>query len=111
MNPGRMDQRVTFQSVTRATDNMGGAVETWANVPSIPTVWANVRPLPRSSETVGADRVEARGRYLVTIRHRSDIDESTRMVWKSEVYNIRRIERTGGRTLYLTFEAERGAAT
>jgi len=104
-----MDQRVTFQEVTRVADSMGGAAETWANLSINPTVWAKVQPL-RGNEVMRADRVEALGLYIVTIRNRSDISEKNRMVWGSENYNIRRIERRGTRALYLQFEAERGAA-
>ncbi len=110
MRPGNLDQRVTFQAVTRVADNMGGATETWGNVPSVPTVWANVVPL-KGREMAEADRVAAKLMVRVTVRHRTDIAEDDRLLWKGEAYNIRTIKRAGSRVQYLELEAERGAAT
>lgn len=107
MTPGKLDQRVTLQSKTRTTDNMGGAAETWSDFPSVPTVWAQVLP-QRGSETVNGERVEALGRFTFVIRNRTDVSEADRIVWLSETYNIRHIERRGGRPLYLFITAERG---
>lgn len=103
MTPGQLDQRVTIQSKTRTTDDMGGAAEAWADVA---TVWAFVRPM-RGNEVLDADRVEARGMFRFVIRERA-IDETQRIVWQGETYNVRMVHRRGGRPLYLDIDAERG---
>lgn len=107
MHPGNLDQRITLQAKTRTADNMGGAVETWGNFASVPTVWAQVIPA-RGNEAVNGERVDATGRFTFVIRNRTDVAENDRIVWLSENYNIRHIERRGGRPLYLYITAERG---
>ena len=109
MRPGKMDQRVTFQAETRTADNMGGAVRTWSNFPSTPTVWARVIP-QRGNETVNGERVDAEAMFTFVIRNRTDVSENDRMVWRGDYYNIRHIERRGTRELYLYINAERGVA-
>lgn len=107
--PGKLDQRIAFQAATLAADGLGGRTKTWAAVPSVPNVWAHVRALG-GGEGMAEGQQQARTRYLFTVRNRSDISEGNRIVWQSENYNIRRIEREGGRKLYLVIEAERNVA-
>jgi SPP1 family predicted phage head-tail adaptor len=108
-SPGKLDQRVTFQTATLTSDGMGGSTRAWGSVPSTPTVWANVRAMG-GTEAMQADQQQATTRYLFTVRNRTDISEDDRIVWRSENYNIRRIEREGTRKMYLIIEAERGVA-
>lgn len=106
---GKMDQRVTFQARTRSADGAGGFVTSWSDVPSTPTVWAHVRAMG-GNEAMQQDQQQATGRYLFRVRNRTDIAEDDRIVWRSESYNIRRVEREGTRKMYLIIEAERGVA-
>ena len=107
--PGNLDQRVTFQTATLVADGMGGRTPTWGDVPSVPTVWANVRAMG-GGEVFAENQTQARTRYLFTVRNRTDISETDRIVWRGDNYNIRRIEREGTRKMYLVIEAERGVA-
>ena len=108
-NIGNLDQRVTFQTNTSVSDGMGGMVNGFVNFTTSPSVWANVLPLAGGEkDTLGG--VNASGRYLVTIRNRSDINENNLMVWDSESYNIRNVRRAGTRAMYLKLEVERGVA-
>ena len=108
-SPGKLDQRVTLQAKTRTVDDMGGAEETWGNLPSTPTVWAQVIPA-RAVEPLAGERVAAHGMFTFVIRNRTDVSEKDRILWRSEPYNIRHIERRGNRPLYLYISAERGVA-
>jgi head-tail adaptor len=56
------------------------------------------------------DRVNASAMYLFVIRYRTDVEESDRILWKGEFYNIRYIAQGTGRALYLEIDAERGVA-
>ena len=105
----RMDQRVTFQGRTGAPDGGGGVTNTWGNIATNPVVWASVKP-SRGGEGLDEDRTNARASYMFTIRNRTDLDETMRIVWQSENYNIRAILREGPRPLYVTIDTERGAA-
>lgn len=105
---GRLDQQITIQTYTTASDGAGGRIKTWANLSTDPTVWARVQS-KGGAERREADRMEATGRYVFTIRNRTDLTEKMRIVWSGENYNIRAIQREGGRMNYLTIIAERGA--
>lgn len=103
---GELDQVVTFKREVETSDGMGG--QTIA-LRDFLTCRAHVRPRG-GSERDYADRLNAESTYLVVIRYREGLDESMRLVWQGEQYNIRFLPRTGGRPLYLELEAERGVA-
>lgn len=105
-SPGELDQVVTFKQEVRASDGMGGDTITLTDVL---TCRAHVR-IRGGAERDFSDRLNAEAAYLVVIRYRDGLDESMRMVWNGEQYNIRIVPRTGGRPLYLEIEAERGVA-
>lgn len=107
---GALDQRITFQSATLISDGQGGNTKTWANVPSIPMVWAFIKGLG-GKEANADDRVSDTSRFLFTIRNRTDIDETITILWGGETFNIRHVRRLGDRNMYLEIEAERGVAT
>lgn len=105
---GKLDQRITLQSRTEASDGAGGTTSTWGDFATVPTVWAAVKPLS------GGERVEdgsfnAAGMWEFTIRNRDDVSEKDRIQWQSENYNIRQVNRRGSREMYLVIIAERGA--
>jgi SPP1 family predicted phage head-tail adaptor len=113
MNPGRMDQRVTFQEETLSADGGGGGAPSWADIGTVPTVWASVVPM-RASETLDAAQLEGRAIYRLTVRNRSDITAGMRILWVTNgnlVLNIRALPDPGPRALYRTVEAEAGAPT
>jgi SPP1 family predicted phage head-tail adaptor len=110
MQPGKLDQRITLQAKSTASDGGGGRIETWANFASVPSVWAHVRPMS-ARETMADERMTATAETMFTIRYRSDVNETHRLLWQSEEYNIRSVRRRGGRELYLEIVAERGVAT
>lgn len=105
---GKLDQRITFQARTEASDGAGGTTSTWGDFDTVPTVWAAVRPLT-GGETVADGSFNASGMWEFTIRNRSDVSEKDRIQWQSENYNIRQVNRQGGREMYLVIVAERGA--
>lgn len=106
---GQLDQRVTFQAVTRTPDGMGGHTEAWVDIPSVPSVWAKVK-VETAREQEQAGRSVGVRAVSFTIRNRSDLDEGMRLVWGGETHNIREIHREGARAMYLRIVAERGVA-
>ncbi|WP_395543273.1 phage head closure protein [Neotabrizicola sp. sgz301269] len=109
-HPGKMNERITLQSLTRLGDSGGGSTEVWANIPSVPIVWAQVMA-KAGKEGLVSDRISASMVTLFIIRNRADLDETMRIVWRGSNYNIRGIRREGHRAAYLTIEAERGVAS
>lgn len=106
---GLADQRVTFQRYAETSDGIGGTTQAWADFATTPTVWAKVTPRI-GSEKLEEGRVNASGMATFTVRYRSDVTETDRLIWRGEAWNIRRIMRKSGRNLWLDIEAERGVA-
>lgn len=105
-HPGEMNERIQIIRETRASDGAGGQTLTLSTLAS---VWAHVRP--RSGrEMERFDRINASAMYLFVIRYRTDVEESDRILWKGEFYNVRYIAQGTGRNLYLEIDAERGVA-
>lgn len=100
-----LDQRITFLREVTTPDGMGGSESTWT---TIATVWAEIRPMS-GREREQAQRLNAQANYVITIRNRSDIDETDIAEYKGERYNIR-FARTEARSRWLRIEAERGVA-
>ncbi len=72
---GRLDRRITLQTVVNSRDSIGGPVETWSD---LATVWAQVRNV--SAREVGlADQRGAAVKAAVTIRYRSDVADAMRV--------------------------------
>lgn len=108
--PGKMNERVTIQAYIETSDGGGGTTKAWANLAKNPTVWAAVTA-KAGREAVVSDRITATMTTLFTIRNRTDLDETMRIVWRGSNFNIRGIRREGNSPHYLVIEAERGAAT
>ena len=103
---GRLNERITFQSYTTVSDGAGGRVTTWANLGSVPTVWASVKA-KSGTEGFSEGRTNAEATYTFIVRQRSDLDERMRIVWRSENYDVTAIMRSGNHPQYLIIEAER----
>ena len=106
---GKADQLVTLQRRVEASDGAGGLTRTWADVASDATVWAAVA-FRVAREALAEGRVAASQHATFTIYNRSDLDETCRVVWNNENWNIRGLRREGARALRLVIEAERGVA-
>lgn len=88
-----MDQRVTFQTETQASDGQGGFTSSsWDAINSTPTMWARVEVSDGREGDEGELRQANVYSIKVTVRNRSDIDETMRLVWRGRAYNIRSIE-------------------
>lgn len=87
MKTGELRHRITIQekSVTRASN--GEENETWASIATVPEVWAKVEPL-RGREFFAAQETQSSIDYRITIRYRSDLDRTMRVVWGSETLDI-----------------------
>jgi len=107
---GRLDQRITFQSFTTAPDGAGGKVKTWADLGSVPTVWAQVVP-GGGGERFEEERQAARQSVTFRVRTRADLTEAMRILWDGVAYNIRSLPDIGTREPYMRIETERGVGS
>ena len=84
---GALDQRVTIQSKSATRNSIGEEVVTWAN---LVTVWAHVMPLRGAAfHAANQDQHTVDARFF--IRTRTGLDESMRIVWKTNPYDITNI--------------------
>lgn len=102
-NRGELDQRVKFLREVKTPDGSGGSSSAQEEIAE---VWAKVRPLSGAEREHG-DRLSGAANYLIVIRARDDIDETTVAVWKGVQYNIR-FPKDRPRSRFLELEAERG---
>lgn len=93
MQSGRLDRRITIQTLTVTRDSYGGKVEAWAD---LATVWAAAVPW-RGSEAVAADQVVALAEFRFQLRYRDDFDAKARIQFDGVAYDIIRIDEIGRR--------------
>lgn len=84
MNIGQLDQRVTLQSRSVATDGMGQDTITWVDVA---TVWAQCQAL-RGREFFAAAQVQQEQTVKVRIRFRDDVNQTMRLMWQGRAHDI-----------------------
>lgn len=81
---GRLNQRITLQQKVTTADGAGGYSISWQDVT---TLWAEVVP-HSTSERLISDKETLENRYIITIRHRTDINASMRFVLGSRTFTI-----------------------
>jgi len=94
MQAGKLDRRITFQSLTRNRDTYGAEVASWANIAIAPTVWANVMEL-KGKEKFEAAQITSFADLRIRIRFRSDLNERLRISYQSRFYDIHSITEMG----------------
>lgn len=83
-NPGELNQSVTLQNRVITADAGGFQVKSWTNIAVVWAKWRNVH----GSEAWQAQAIEAEGAATVTIRYRSDVDETCAVLKGTERYEI-----------------------
>ena len=102
-NPGEMRTRVTLQKRTVTTGTGGFQQETWSTVATVWAKWINVH----GSEAWNAAAREAVEPATVTIRWRSDVDLTCRILKGSAGYQIVSIDNIQERNEYLECKVQR----
>ena len=81
---GQLDQRLTLQSRAAGADVLGQPSGAWQTVA---TVWGRARPL-RSRELFAAGAIENVTDVEFTIRWRSDVGHTWRVLWRGTPHDI-----------------------
>lgn len=87
MQAGRLDRLITIQSCTKSQDSFKQPIESWANLATNPTAWAERRDL-RGREYFQARQVNAEVTAVFRIRWRGDITTEMRIVEGATTYEI-----------------------
>jgi phage head-tail adaptor, putative, SPP1 family len=102
--------RITFQSPTISKDPGGAQVASYANIGTVPTVWAQwINDHGQESVQGGADVSVQRA--TVRIRHRSDIVETWRVLKDGESWQILSIDPVQDANRWVELRVERVKAT
>lgn len=107
-----LNTRITFQSPTIATDAGGAQSVSWANVSSVPTVWARWVNA-HGNEVIASEAVQSAQRATVTVRHRTDIKESWRILRVSDTtyWQVISIDAIRGQNRWVEMVVERAKGT
>lgn len=85
LDPGQLRHRVEIQRMQSIVDPDGEVIgEDWVTVAS---VWGKVDPLS-AKELLAAQAIQSEVSARVTVRYRTDIDHSCRLLHRGQVYNI-----------------------
>lgn len=87
MNIGRLDKRITLQQATVNKSATGQATNTWANIPSVPSVWAEVDS-QGGGESQEGQALQASHQWRIRIRPRNDLTNKMRILYGSKVLYI-----------------------
>lgn len=98
---GDLRHRITLQRRIAGVDAEGFAVETWTDVA---TVWAAVENL-YGREYWQAAAVQAENTVKFTIRYRPDVDQTMRIIFRGQVYEITAIDNIKYRNEYIEIKA------
>ena len=76
----------TIQTVSLASDGMGGMTPTWSN--TYTGVACRLAPLSSKDEAMVGDQPAATTRWVLTLHHDQAIAEKNRVVHASETYEV-----------------------
>lgn len=86
---GKLDRRITIQSKTNAADEYNQPVPTWT---TFANPWAKIED-KSGGESFPANQLTAYRSTVFTIRYISGLDETMRILYKNQYYNIRLIKK------------------
>lgn len=99
MKAGELRHRIELQAPTATRDDFGAEIITYATTA---TVWAKVETTA-GDETIDMNRAGASLTHTITLRDRSDVLPTWRVLWGSRVFEIGSVVRDNvGREMVLT---------
>ena len=97
-----LTQRASLLARVLTPDGGGGFSESWE---SFAIVWASLEP-QGAADAVTADRLQAKARYRVTLRRRSDIGAGQRVQLGARLFHIHGVLDAGPRAAFVTLLCE-----
>lgn len=102
--------RITFQQPTITQDAGGAQVAGWANVATTPTMWARWINA-HGPEVVNSQALQFVQRATVTVRYRSDIVPTWRILKDGEAWQILSVDMVQDRNRWVEMIVERAKGT
>jgi len=110
VNAGDLRTRITLQSPTITKDDGAAQVPGWANATTNPTVWARWVNA-HGQEMVSSEALQSSQRAVVTIRHRTDVLTTWRVLKDGAAWQIISLDPVQGRNHWLEMVVERVKGT
>lgn len=85
------DKKISIVKLGEGTDEDGFPIEAIVPIPNGANIWAYYRHAT-GKEFYQASQVNAKEEVIFVINYRSDIDTTMQIEYKSELYNITRID-------------------
>lgn len=106
---GELRHRLVFQSLSSASDDQGGIVETWGNYA---TLWGKLEPTG-AREVQFAQAIQYRRTHKAWIRNTSEytITTSMRVSFDSRTFQVKGIRRPDERRFFLLIDLEENVGT
>jgi SPP1 family predicted phage head-tail adaptor len=98
INIGRLDRKIVIENQTFATNSIGEYISTWA---VFHTTFASVAKVS-GSEKIEADQVTATNKVRFKIRFFNGIDETMRVLYNGNYYDIVEIQELDREGLFLS---------
>lgn len=105
VNAGDLRTRITFQEPTLTADAGGAQVAGYATIAETPTVWARWIN-DHGAEAVQGEALRSTQRATVTIRHRSDVQTTWRILKGTDVWQILSLDPVQDRSRYIEMRVE-----
>ncbi len=103
---GQLNRKVDLYKIVKESTPTGGFTQSWVKVT---TLWAKIKNAS-GTELLRADKLGATAYSDFTIRYRSNIDETMKLVYRGTDYQIRHINNVEEADKWMIVKAERGVA-
>ena len=104
---GRLDRRITLQSLTVGKGTSGGMTKTWSDfATSIAAAVRNLSGNERQASSAGGQVAQARTEF--TIRYRAGVTAQMRVLYAGSVYNIQHVNDWMGKRESLVLTCDTG---
>lgn len=87
MDAGKLRERVTFRRQSNVKTATGGLSRSWDDLPSNPTVWAEVKAINGREAVIGTV-LQGVSTFQITVRYRTDILPSDQVKWGAVELNV-----------------------
>jgi len=93
---GRLDRKIVIQTKTTTKDTFGQELDTWSD---LATVWAQYKPRMNSAAalTETADQIQFREVASFVTRYRSDVPDTSRILFAGKIWVITQRGESGSR--------------
>lgn len=106
ITPNKLNRKVELYRLDITPTSTGGFTESWVKVADL---WAHIKNMS-GTELVRADQLGATAYSDFTIRYRSNINDTMKIVYRGNDYQIRHINNIEEADRWLVVKGERGVS-